>query len=55
MGGEIYETASEKLIKKGKREEKANAIEQMAKYFVKNGQAESIEAGRDLAKQILKK
>ena len=55
MGGEIYETASEKLIKKGKREEKANAIEQFAKYFYENGQAESIEAGRELAKQILKK
>ena len=55
MGGEIYETASEKLIKKGKWEEKANAIEQFAKYFYVNGQVESIETGRELAKQILKK
>ncbi len=59
MGGEIYETASEKLIKKGRRigmeEAKGNAVESFAQYFYENGQADSIEAGRELAKQILKK
>ena len=59
MGGEIYETASEKLIKKGRRigmeEVKGNAVESFAQYFYENGQADSIEAGRELAKQILKK
>ncbi len=62
MGGEIYETASEKLIKKGKKLGRAegaakanvNAIEQMAKYFTENGQAATVEEGKELAKKILK-
>ena len=63
MGGEIYETASEKLLKKGRKEGVAigetrarqEDVEQFAQYFLSNNQAKTIEEARELARSIIKK
>ena len=63
MGGEIYETMSEKLMKKGRKEGVAigetrarqEAVEQFAQYFFSNNQAKTIEEARELARSIIKK
>ena len=67
MGGEIYETMSEKLLKKGAKQgrkegvaigetrARQEAVEQFAQYFLSNNQAKTIEEARELARSIIKK